>query len=203
MKKELKTELTKEKIMDAAMAEFGTKGYTGASLNTICGADIPKGLLYHNFKSKDALYLACVKHSFDRLTVCLKDGAPELSLRQYMNIRLRFFEENEQEARLFFESLLQPPPLLEKQIFELRKEFDQLNQELYQKILTGIQLRAGVTSQEAMNYFTLMQNMFNGYFSSPALCGIPLFDAVRMHEEQALKLLDFMIYGIAERGNMQ
>lgn len=36
------------------MQEFGSKGYRGASLNTICEAGIPKGLLYHNFKNKDA-----------------------------------------------------------------------------------------------------------------------------------------------------
>jgi TetR/AcrR family transcriptional regulator len=57
MKKEMKTELTKEKILSAAMKEFGAKGYEGASLNHICETGIAKGLLYHNYENKDALFL--------------------------------------------------------------------------------------------------------------------------------------------------
>lgn len=72
MKKEKKTELTKKRILSLAIQEFGTKGYKGASLNSICEAGIPKGLLYHNFKNKDALYLSCVELCFHSLTQHLK-----------------------------------------------------------------------------------------------------------------------------------
>ena len=58
MRKETKTERTKERILAAAMDEFGSKGYAASSLNNICNAGISKGLLYHNFKSKDDLFLA-------------------------------------------------------------------------------------------------------------------------------------------------
>lgn len=73
MKKEEKTGLTKERILLAAMEEFGEKGYAAASLNNICAAGIPKGLLYHNYENKDALYLACVKQSFSILMNCLQE----------------------------------------------------------------------------------------------------------------------------------
>ena len=47
-------EITYEKILDAAITEFGTKSYETASLNTVCSENnISKGLLYHHFKSKD------------------------------------------------------------------------------------------------------------------------------------------------------
>ncbi|MBP8715827.1 MAG: TetR/AcrR family transcriptional regulator, partial [Lachnospiraceae bacterium] len=64
MKKELKTELTKEKIILAAIDEFGRNGYYGSSLNSICDTGIAKGLLYHNFANKNAIYLACVQRCF-------------------------------------------------------------------------------------------------------------------------------------------
>lgn len=38
MKKELKTQLTVSKIMDAAMNEFGKNGYTVGTINNICSA---------------------------------------------------------------------------------------------------------------------------------------------------------------------
>lgn len=46
MKKEEKTELTKAKIFEAAMKEFGTKGYAADSVNNICKTGINKGLIH-------------------------------------------------------------------------------------------------------------------------------------------------------------
>ena len=133
MKKEEKTGLTKERILLAAMEEFGEKGYAAASLNNICAAGIPKGLLYHNYESKDALYLACVKQSFSVLMNCLQEKGGDGGLQEYMEARLLFFRENKKEARLFFETLLQPPAALSEQITELKKEFDEWNRSKMRK----------------------------------------------------------------------
>ena len=66
MKQEERTELTRKKIMKAAVNEFGTYGYEGGTIGRICKTgNINKGLIYHNFKDKDALYLACMKESCD------------------------------------------------------------------------------------------------------------------------------------------
>ena len=74
MKKEEKTRLTCEKIIQAAIAEFGTKSYEAASLNTICSDNhISKGLIYHNFKNKDELYLICVKQCYEEMTRHIKN----------------------------------------------------------------------------------------------------------------------------------
>ena len=56
MRKEEKTRRTYERILSAAIAEFGTKSYDSASLTTLCNENqISKGLVYHNFKNKDEL----------------------------------------------------------------------------------------------------------------------------------------------------
>ena len=191
MKKEEKTGLTKERILLAAMEEFGEKGYAAASLNNICAAGIPKGLLYHNYENKDALYLACVKQSFSILMNCLQEKGGDGGLQEY------------KEARLFFETLLQPPAALSEQITELKKEFDEWNRSLYRRLLSGITLRKGVTQEAAMEYFTLMQSMFNGYFSSPACSGMPFTDIVKAHETKLSVFLDYMLYGMAERGEKE
>ena len=61
MRKEEKTRRTYERIMAAAMEEFGTKSYDNASITTLCNENqISKGLVYHNFKNKDELYLSSV-----------------------------------------------------------------------------------------------------------------------------------------------
>ena len=199
MKKEEKTGLTKERILLAAMEEFGEKGYAAASLNNICAAGIPKGLLYHNYENKDALYLACVKQSFSILMNCLQEKGGDGGLQEYMEARLLFFRENKKEARLFFETLLQPPAALSEQITELKKEFDEWNRSLYRRLLSGITLRKGVTQEAAMEYFTLMQSMFNGYFSSPAYAGKDFMVKIADHEEKLAQMLDILLYGLAKK----
>lgn len=201
MQKEMKTELTKEKILTAAMEEFGMNGYAGASLNRICNTGIAKGLLYHNYANKDVLYLACVGRCFDMLTEYLKDADIGTNLQQYTQARLSFFSEHENEARLFFESVLQPPVLLKNEIAKARVEFDDFNRHLYNSILNSICLRPDVTKADAVNYFKLMQEMFNGYFSAPAVSGLSFWDTMAAHEEGLSKMLDFMLYGIAKRGD--
>lgn len=202
MKQEEKTELTRRKILAAAIEEFGGKGYLGASLNNICATGIAKGLLYHNFDGKDGLYLACLERSFSILAGYVREACADYGLHRYMDARLRFMQEHEPEARLFFEAILQPPAHLSDRIAELRKDLDALNLEIYHKMLSGIQLRAGVLEEDATAYFIMLQNMFNGYFSSPAFCSLPFSQRVEAHEANLEKLLDFMLYGIAERKEM-
>ena len=74
MRKEEKTRRTYERIMAAAMEEFGTKSYDNASITTLCNENqISKGLVYHNFKNKDELYLKCVEECFDEMTEYFKN----------------------------------------------------------------------------------------------------------------------------------
>lgn len=200
MQKERKTELTKAKIIKAAMDEFGLNGYAASSLNHICNTGIPKGLLYHNFTGKDDLYLACVSQCFHTLTEYLKASDIGADLHQYAEARLSFFREHENEARIFFESLLQPPEALKMDIAKSRAEFDAFNQEKYEEILDEIMLRPGITKADSILYLKLLQEMFNGYFSSPAVSGLSFKDTLTMHEEGLSKMFDFILYGIAERG---
>ncbi len=200
MKQEIKTEMTRERILQAAIQEFGTNGYAASKLNAICGNHgIPKGLLYHNFSGKDALYLACAAHCFSDVTEYLKSNDIQDDLEKYMRIRFQYFREHPHRARIFFEATLQPPAALAAQIRELRKEFDALNRGIYQAALSKMKLREGVTETDAVEYYEIMQEMFNGYFSSPAYAGKDFQSLMIDHEEKLPKMLNFMLYGIGER----
>ena len=69
MKRDEKHNLSKQRILQAAMQEFSAKGYINASLNTVCSENgISKGIIYHYYKDKDELYLLCVSECFTALT---------------------------------------------------------------------------------------------------------------------------------------
>lgn len=201
MKQSERTEQTKEKIIAAATEEFGTYGYDASSLNNICEKHgISKGLIYHNFKNKDMLYLSCVCRCFSAVTEYLKKQKTDADLEAYMSLRYHFFSEHPLYARIFFEAILQPPAKLKEKIREQRQEFDALNREIYRSALQKLTLRSGVSEALALSYFEIMQEMFNGYFSSSAYAGSDFSVVIAEHEERLNQMLDLMVYGIAKEG---
>lgn len=199
MRQEEKTELTKAKILGAAMEEFGINGYANGSINNICKKGINKGLIYHNYKDKDELYMICVKKSCERMIDFMDQENAESSMDQYMNARMRFFKENTSETHIFFEALLDPPQHLKVQIREAMKDFEALNVRMYEKTISGLTLRENVSKEDALRYFSLFQEMFNGYFCSPAFQTMDFEEKIQIHESTIPRILNFMLYGIAER----
>lgn len=204
MKQEEKTKRTYERILNAALAEFGTKSYENASLNTICSANqISKGLIYHNFKNKDELYLQCVRVCFDDMTAYLKNadyqsGDTKENLQRLLSLRQKFFQENPYYSNLFFETILQPPRHLLEEIKVIRRDFDEFHAVRYRELIGQLELREGITDDEAMEYFFLFQEMFNGYFQRMAYGGSDLNALAKKHESRLPDLLNIMLYGIAK-----
>jgi AcrR family transcriptional regulator len=58
----------KDRILEAALIEFSTKGYKKASTNSIVKeANVSKGLLFHYYKSKKDLYILLFKLAVDKI----------------------------------------------------------------------------------------------------------------------------------------
>ena len=63
----------RERLLEAGIREFGTLGYAGASTAAIAAAAaVPQPHVYANFKTKQALFLACAHR------VCRELGSAEL-----------------------------------------------------------------------------------------------------------------------------
>ena len=100
--------------------------------------------------------------------------------------------------KIIFEALLNPPLHLSDAVNEALAEFNRLNEEICKKTLDALALRKGITMEDALSYFHLMQTMLNGYFSSPAFQNTDMPEKIKMHEMIVSKLLDYMLYGIAK-----
>ena len=198
MKKEEKTELTKAKILTAAIKEFGTNGYILGSVNNICKSGINKGLIYHNFKDKDALYLECVRLSCNHLIAYVLEHQADDCFISYMHERMQFFKEYETEAYIFLEARTNPPHKLLAQIQEIYKEFDALNLKICERELSRHELRNGVTKEDALLYFSEIQKLYNLNFSNKSNGNLSVQEQLTLHEINIPKLFDFMLYGIAK-----
>ncbi|MEG0579514.1 MAG: TetR/AcrR family transcriptional regulator, partial [Niameybacter sp.] len=68
MKREEQNEKSRNRILQAALKEYGSKNFSETSINTICKENgISKGLIYHYFENVDQLFLACVDECFTQM----------------------------------------------------------------------------------------------------------------------------------------
>lgn len=200
MKKEEKTKLTYEKIMNAAIEEFGKKSYEEASINNICSHyQIPKGLIYHNFKNKDALYLECIKKCLNEMThylqnaVCLSDDI-STQLSFLVDTRQKFFKSNPRYSSIFFHSLLNPPKHLMEEIKDLRKDYDTFLKERYTSLLQRVSL--SIQLDKAVQHLIVFQEMYNNYFRTLFYEENDMNKLIDIHETKISELIHILLYGI-------
>ncbi|MEF9972829.1 MAG: TetR/AcrR family transcriptional regulator [Clostridia bacterium] len=202
MKRDEKNLLSRQKILDSAMEEFGAQGYGLSSVNTLCTAgNISKGILYHYFKDKDALYLACVSMLFDQLTARLtqalsdESGTKAARLVRYFDARLCFFHEHPPYHKLFCDVVIAPPAHLAASIGTIKAPFDALNIAVLTLLLESAHLRPGVTIGGAVETFRLYQDFVNARYQMVSGGKIDL----EAHEETCKRSLDILLYGVIER----
>ena len=206
MNREEKNALSRQRILEAALEEFSQKGYEAASLSNVCAEKgISKGIIYHHFKDKDALYLLCVEDCFDRVCAYLQEAAGKLSgtaeekLAAYFDARLRFFALQPLYLGIFAEAAFNPPAALAEEIARRRHGFDRLNAAVLSHTLETAPLRKGLNAAAVVEDFRMYMDYFNLHFrKSGAAEGDPA-GLLREHEAMCHRQLDMLLYGVVER----
>lgn len=207
MKQSEKTKNTYNKILKSAIIEFGEKGYDNSSINTICSKNnISKGLIYHNFKNKDELYIILVKQCFNKLIEYMKKGEYSQdnawkNVEKAITLRQEFFDKNTNYRNIFFEAVLTPPKHLIEEINAIKKELEDFNIKIFKELLKDIKLKEGITEKMAISYFLIYQEMFNLYFEKKTNTNKNLTEISSEHDLKLLPILNIMLYGIAEETN--
>lgn len=207
MKRNEKNLLSRQKILDAAIQEFGTTTYNEASLNTICKIGlVSKGIIYHYFKDKDELYLCCLKECVEELGKHLRKEKCtstefEENIKHYMSARNDFFSTYPYYRTIFYNSLLNPPKHLLIKIKELRQEVDTVNVEYCRNALESVTLKPDISCDDAIEYYLILQDSFNTYFQSKVQEGLDFNELIKIHEEKITRMLKILLYGIAKEKN--
>lgn len=203
MKQEAKSQLARQRIIDAAMREFAVRGYAGASLNAACAENgISKGIVYHHFKDKDELYLLCVERCFGAMTAYLKEasadasGTTEQRLRRYFDGRLGFFAQNPLYLGIFVDALFQAPEPISQEVARRRRELDGFNLELLTSLLEGRHLRGGLSPQLIAEDFKMYIDFFNVSFHNALHQGDPPEQVLGEHEDRCHRQIDILLHGV-------
>lgn len=162
MKQEERNRLKREKIIGAALREFGTKSFAEASVNTLCEEDgISKGIIYHYYTDKDDLYLACVRDCFQAMTDYLAEHmsplgpSAEENLDIYFDVRLRFLEEHPCYQGIFYQVTMCTPQHLREKVEQIRAPFDRYNLSVLQEVLKHNKLRRHITAEDLAALYML------------------------------------------------
>lgn len=199
-KKNIRTERSKERIIRCAIMMLGEKGYDNFTISALCKTfNISKGLLYHNFSGKDEIFLCCVKICYEKMLNFLNKNSEIPTIEQYVELRLEFFKENPLLSRIFFESFIQTKSRVYEDIKKIRNSLINFNRLVYSNFLKTVKLRRGLSEQNAMKYFEMLQKIFNSYYSSPAFKSEDI-DLLEMeHQHNLYNFLDCIIFGVTDK----
>lgn len=101
-----KSELTREKILDAAVDEFAEKGFWGARVDAIAeSSGINKRMIYAHFESKEKLYSKVLLIAYEWVAECerrfmVEESDPVTSIRNIIAKEFDFLSENSKFVRL-------------------------------------------------------------------------------------------------------
>lgn len=144
MKQEERTRQSVEEILDAALEEFAVRGYDGAVINNICRNNgISKGKLFHHFKGKDDLFLACCQYTGDLFAAHNRRFTPNASktfqenLHDYFEHRNIFFRRKKGSIDVLWMVNKNEIPKFRAKIGELYENLKESNIENLKTIFTG------------------------------------------------------------------
>lgn len=154
---------SRARIVAAAIREFGRNGFTSASTNTISvDAGVAKGLLFHHFGSKEALFTAAFHEVAERAAASILRDDPPLPTDLFERLaaismrKLAFFQEDPDAYNVAWTTVTSLPEPLRTTLIE--QERTRLGAR-WAVILDGVdtsKLRKGITVDQAAETITLL-----------------------------------------------
>ena len=169
MKQKERNELSRARILMHASAEFAEHGYHGASVNRICeNGKISKGLMYHYYKDRDDLYLACVKLCYNRIAELAfnKLDMNPVTVEKCFDSRAAYFEEHPVHYHLYLDSNTNITPHLQEQLRQCRAEYDAVIYKLFSAILKNEYSEATIDIDFAFTMLTIVRRGVNSYIGT-------------------------------------
>lgn len=118
-----------ERIVQAAVKLFASKGFHGTSMRALAEkAGVSIGAIYHHFASKDDVFLAILRAEYERRRIALEElkasGVPPREMvRRLTQLHFRLLEEERDSVRLLSQMLPRERPRLKWQLDALEEEF--------------------------------------------------------------------------------
>lgn len=159
---------SKHMILQAAMKEFGNYNYEDVTMEKICSRHrISKGMMYHYYENKDALFLECAREVFDQLKAYIARDAETITdqdalvrTRNYFLIREYYFNLYPMQKNIFENAVFRAPKHLKSAIWELRRPIREMNRQFLWQTILKLQLRPNIQQAVAARYIESIEHVF-------------------------------------------
>lgn len=151
-----------ERILEAALHEFASRGYEAASTNLIASrAGVAKGLVFHHFGSKEGLFEALFDRELERVTAIVfppNERATELfeGLHQLTMRKLALAADHPLSAEFMNVALTEAPPSLKPKLLARQAQFLETAWPKVLEALDGTKLRPGLALGDAVETVSLL-----------------------------------------------
>lgn len=204
MNREKQNELSRKKILDASLKEFGERDYSLASINKICkDNNISKGLLFHYYKNKDEIFLLCVKNLFLNLSEYLNKEYEfrkmdlENTITEFMSKRFEFFEKFPYYKQIFYTASFNPPKHLQSEISNLRKPIIAINKEFWGKVINQMDLKANIEKEEVIEVIMgLGDNLHIKIQNNMLVSDFKKVNVPDIYSRKYASMINMLLYGI-------
>lgn len=128
MNQEKKSEISRQKIIDAAIQEFNEQNFFCASISRICRTGgFSKGRLFYHFPNKEELFCACLEYCFTELGKHMENFEVDVSktLEEsllHLHDHWQLYWKQHDQMGIFMEARKNPPPALRLRITAIRRE---------------------------------------------------------------------------------
>lgn len=153
----------RQRILEAALNEFSTRGYEAASTNAIAtAAGVAKGLVFHHFGSKEQLFTALFDAEVQRFSegvfADLELSSTDLfeRLHQLSMRKIALAQRHPRTVEFLVIALSEAPPSLQVTLAARQAE---LMREAWPRLLNGLdssRLRSGLTLADATETLGLL-----------------------------------------------
>ncbi|BES64761.1 TetR/AcrR family transcriptional regulator [Gottschalkiaceae bacterium SANA] len=206
MNQEEKNKMSRKRILQASLTEFGSQDYASVTINQLCKKHhLSKGLLFHYYRNKDELFLLCVQKLFLDLSHYLEknfepqSASMESNLQAYIQKRSAFFGENQLYARIFYTVIFNPPTHLIPQIHKMRAPIIETNRKFWQHILSELDLKSNVNQEEAIDLIMNLEDFIHMRFQKEYIdLTNQTADHINQYADEYINLFNMLFYGIVE-----
>ncbi|MDZ7263085.1 MAG: TetR/AcrR family transcriptional regulator [candidate division KSB1 bacterium] len=200
---------TREKIKAAALEEFVERGYDGARMQEIANrAGANKAMIHYYFQSKDALFEAILRETFEELAqlfsqVWESEKSTEELISATVHAHFKFLAEHPHLPRILVRELNSNNPIVDKVVQELFEQtgYRRIRQAL-DALAAGIKahkLRQTDPKQTIWNIIAL--NLF--FFIAKPLLQVIWKEEFKNEKELLAKretaIIDLLLYGLLPR----
>jgi TetR/AcrR family transcriptional regulator len=192
---------TRTKILQAAISEFGERGFAAASTDDMaerCGVN--KRMIYYYYGSKEGLYLAALEAVFEKLVarereIKIEDVDPAVAIEAIINLKIDYYLENP-----YFVSFLSMENFYEARHLRKSRKLSMFRATLTD-LITGILKRGQRSGQfrtdvEPVDFYVSMCALCIMYFSNQHTFGV-IFEREMMTranlERRRRTVIDFVL----------